>query len=105
MLVERRCSPRSRVHLYFNKYIDGQPYLCECLELSATGMLVRRIREPDFERACYAIEIARGTDVDADRLWLCVTPIWSVAGFEGLGFIAQSQRDRERVDTLLRACA
>src|SRR5438093_11271838 len=105
MLAERRSCPRSRVHLYFNKYIDGQPYLCEAIELSSSGMLLRRIHEPDLDRVLYGIEIARGASKEPELIWLCGTRIWSCAGFEALGFVAQSDRDLERVNSLIRSCA
>ena len=59
---ERRAAPRRPVDVYFNKYIDGQPFVCEAIELSTTGMLVRKIHEPDAPRACYAVEIASMTE-------------------------------------------
>src|SRR5262245_15960625 len=76
-------------HLYFNKYIDGVPHLCEALEISMTGMLVRRLHEPERDLACYAVELAPepdtrdavATDGDrpepAERVWLCASPVWS----------------------------
>jgi hypothetical protein len=57
MELDRRSAPRTPAHLYFNKYIDGVPHLCEALEISMTGMLVRRVHEPDEDLACYAVEI------------------------------------------------
>ena len=100
MNVDRRSSPRVRANVYFNKYIDGQPYLCEALELSATGMLARRVHEPDAPLACYALELAGTTD-EAERLWLCATPVWTNGDLQALSFVAQSDRDRKRIADLL----
>ncbi|APR79882.1 Hypothetical protein A7982_05229 [Minicystis rosea] len=81
--------------MYFNKYIDGQPYLCETLELSESGMLIRRIAEPEATRACYAVELAQGPLSPGDeRIWLCATPVWQSGDLEALRFVAQSERDR-----------
>ncbi len=99
METERRSAPRSPASIYFNKYIDGQPHLCEAIELSATGMLVRKVHEPEAARACYAIEIAPGSE--GEGVWLCATPVWSSGPFEALGFVGQSPRDRERVEALI----
>jgi hypothetical protein len=117
MLADRRAAPRSRSAVYFNKYIDGQPYLCEALELSTSGMLVRRVHEPDAPRACYAVELAlvdvRGsgaasgpspqTPVEGDRLWLCASSVWSDGELEALRFVAQSDDDRRRMERLIAA--
>jgi hypothetical protein len=99
METERRSAPRSPASIYFNKYIDGQPHLCEAIELSATGMLVRKVHEPEGSRACYAIEIAPGSE--GCGVWLCATPVWSSGPFEALGFVGQSPADRERIEALI----
>ncbi len=106
LAAERRVAARKPVHIYLNKYVDGVPHLCEALELSMTGVLVRRIHEPDGERACYALEIARDQPTRADeRVWLCATPIWRSGRFEALGFVGQSHLDRLRLAALLHEAA
>ena len=102
---ERRAAPRRCVDVYFNKYIDGQPFVCEAIELSTTGMLVRKIHEPDAPRACYAVEIASMSEGGEERIWLCATPVWTDGRVEALGFVGQSDRDRERLARLLDAAA
>jgi hypothetical protein len=99
---ERRAAPRRAAHVYFNKYIDGQPYLCEAVEMSATGMLVRRVAEPDTSRACYALEIAAGPMTPGDaRIWLCAAPVWQQGDIEALRFVAHSDRDRDALLDLI----
>jgi len=102
METERRAAPRRPASVYFNKYIDGQPYLCETLSLSETGMLLRRVGEPYAARACYAIELAAGPlEAGEERLWLCASPVWQVGDVEALRFVAQSERDRSRLADLI----
>jgi hypothetical protein len=102
METERRAAPRSPARVYFNKYIDGRPHLCEAVELSSTGMLTRRIHEPDAERAAYAIELAGGPLAAGDeRVWLCASPVWSDGELEALRFIECSDRDRALVEGLI----
>ncbi len=92
---ERRAAPRRSAQVYFNKYIDGHPYLCEALELSETGMLIRRVAEPDTKSACYALELAAGPLMPGEeRIWLCASPVWQRGSVEALRFVAQSDRDR-----------
>ena len=101
MNSERRTSPRAKASVYFNKYIDGRPHLCEAVELSSTGMLLRRIHEPDAERAAYAVEIAAG----GERVWLCASPVWSRGDLEALRFVECSERDQAALDGLLARLA
>ncbi len=98
MDIERRAAPRHRTSVYFNKYIDGHPYAAEVIELLMTGMLLRRIHEPDAPRAAYAIELAAD---EGDRMWLCGTPVWTSGPFEALGFVGQSAADRARLEALI----
>jgi hypothetical protein len=106
METERRAAPRSSARVYFNKYIDGHPHLCEAVELSSTGMLVRRIHEPDAPRAAYAVELAPGPlEAGAERLWLCASPVWSTGELEALRFVECSDRDRALLDDLVARVA
>ncbi|HVY44622.1 MAG TPA: PilZ domain-containing protein [Minicystis sp.] len=105
MSSERRAAARRKVDVYFNKYIDGQPFVCEAIELSESGMLVRRIHEPDAPRACYAVEIAAHGGGGEERIWLCATSVWSDGKVEALGFIGQSERDKTRLAKLLALVA
>ncbi|HEY4122775.1 MAG TPA: hypothetical protein VGM56_33155 [Byssovorax sp.] len=101
MSNERRAAPRRNVEVYFNKYIDGQPFVCEALELSETGMLARKIHEPDAPRACYAVELAGDDATGEERVWLCATPVWTDGKVEALGFVGQSDRDKARLAALV----
>src|SRR5580700_934732 len=78
MNAERRAAPRTSARVYFNKYVDGHPHLCEAVELSRTGMLLRRVHGPDAPRAAYALELASGPLAPGEtRVWLCGSPVWS----------------------------
>jgi hypothetical protein len=106
MNTERRAAPRSSARVYFNKYIDGQPHLCEAVEISSTGMLARRIHEPDAPRAAYAIELAPGPLGSGDeRVWLCASPVWSAGDLEALRFVECSDRDRALLQGVLARVA
>jgi hypothetical protein len=102
MQLDRRAAPRTEARIYFNKYIDGHPHLCEAVELSMTGMLVRRVLEPDAQRAAYAVEIAPGPlEHGGERVWLCATPVWSAGDLEALRFVECSDKDRALLDAML----
>jgi hypothetical protein len=105
MDLERRRSPRTRARVYFNKYIDGRPHLCEALELSATGMLARRVHEPDDERAAYAVEISEPDAPASERVWVCASPVWRSGEIEALVFVESSRRDRALLEALVARIA
>jgi hypothetical protein len=106
MTTERRAAPRSEARVYFNKYIDGHPHLCEAVEISPTGMLARRIHEPDAPRAAYAVELAAGPlDPGEERVWLCASPVWSDGEFEALRFVECSDRDRALLQGVIACVA
>jgi hypothetical protein len=106
MRTERRAAPRTSTRVYFNKYIDGRPHLCEAVELSSTGMLARRIHEPDAPRAAYAVELAPGPlEPGEERVWLCACPVWSDGELEALRFVECSDRDRALLQGFLSRVA
>ena len=88
---DRRRAPRRPVAMLFNKYSGGTPFVAEAIEISATGMLVRRIAEPDFTQACYAVEIG---DPTGPTRWLCASPVWRDGDLEALRFVSHSDADR-----------
>jgi hypothetical protein len=99
--MELRAAPRSSVRIFANEYIDRVPCLCEVLELSQTGMLVRRLLGPESELATYAIELGREDGVGADRMWLCAASVWKSDALEALAFVGHSDTDRKRLGDLL----
>jgi hypothetical protein len=100
MDTERRSARRAPLHLFCNQYIDGTPCLSEALEMSMSGLLVRRVLGPSLDRATYAIEIASAQSRDG-RVWLCATPVWRVGAYEALKFVSQSETDRLKLANLL----
>lgn len=98
---ERRRAARRAVQLYFNKYIDGVPYTCEALELSTSGVLLRKIAEPDVVRDAYAVEIGPEYAAPEERLWLYATLVWSLGPYEALGFVGPSRENHRRLLDLI----
>jgi len=106
MNVERRAAPRVETRVYLNKYVDGHPHLCEALEMSATGMLVRRVHGPDAPRAAYALELAAGPlEAGQERVWVCASPVWAAGDLEALRFVECSDADRAKLEGLLARMA
>lgn len=84
---DRRKMPRAALTgILFNKYIDGFPFTGELLDLSETGVRVRRIHEPDLVRESYPVEIE--LPGIPERLWLWARTVWTDDDEQALRFIA-----------------
>lgn len=100
---DRRHSPRTRVDLLFNKYIDGYPHLCRTIDVSAGGLLLERVSEPAVEREFYPVEIGLldpKEDV-VERLWVWAKQVWSDGERQALEFVDVGERDRTKLQLLL----
>jgi hypothetical protein len=98
---DRRQNPRASFGLlFFNKYIDGFPHLGALLEMSATGMLVRKINEPAEGRSFYSIEL--GIPWTQERLWLWTRRVRSSGDREALRFVGMGPAERARIEALVR---
>jgi hypothetical protein len=84
------------VRFYFNKYIDGIPHVCEALELSQSGLVARRIGEPESLVGVVALELDDG----AERVWVCAERVHREGELEVLRFVATSSADRARLSRL-----
>jgi hypothetical protein len=102
MNVERRAAPRSPARVLFNRYVDGQPQICEAVEMSTTGMLARRVHAPAPPRDAYLLEMAGGPlQPGEERAWVCAMPVWSAGEYEALCFVECSERDRELIEAMV----
>ena len=100
---ERRQSPRTRVDLLFNKYIDGYPHLCRTIDVSTGGLLLERVSEPAIDREFYPVEIGL-LDPKADmveRLWIWAKQVWTDGERQALEFVDLEERDRTKLNRLL----
>lgn len=105
-MTERRRMARARFgRMLFNKYVDGFPHTAELLDLSATGMLVRKIHEPQVTRDFFSLEL--GVPGSTERMWLWARRVWSEGDKEALRFVGIDPMDRVRlvrmVDRALKA--
>jgi hypothetical protein len=102
MNAERRAAPRSPARVLFNRYVDGQPQICEAVELSTTGMLARRVHAPEPARDTWLLEMAPGPlQPGEERAWVCATPVWQKGEHEALSFVECSDRDRELIEAMV----
>jgi hypothetical protein len=97
---ERRRANRARLgRVLFNKYIDGFPHMAELVDLSASGMLVRRIHEPALPRDFFPVEL--GIPGTAERMWLWARRVWTSGDREALRFVGIDPIDRARLGRIV----
>ena len=108
MHEDRRQSPRQRVDLLFNKYIDGYPHLCRILDVSEGGLLLARVNEPKVEREFYPVEIGLLEPESVEtpkRVWLWAKQVWSDDGRQALRFVGIEERDKRALREMLTRAA
>jgi PilZ domain len=68
-MSDRRTALRQPMDLYFNKFLQGYPYLCRSVDLSAQGMLVETFVEPEFPEDRFPLELRLPDDDEAVWVW------------------------------------
>jgi len=106
-MTDRRQSPRKRVDLLFNKYIDGYPHLCRTIDVSEGGLLLERVSEPNVSRDFYPVEIGLmempkdGEESAPERVWLWAKQVWTDGTLQALKFIGVEESDLKKLHKLL----
>src|SRR5690606_38962839 len=100
-MKERRANPRKQVDIYFNKFIEGYPYLCRCLDLSPGGALVETFAEPQAAVERFPIEL-RLTSED-ESMWVWVRHQRTVGTRQALQFVSVSEPVRRKLEQRLAA--
>jgi len=94
-MLERRRSRRLPVDLYFNRYVDGHPYLCRAVNVSAGGALAHTYVEPDNQPGSFAVELELpGT---TEPVWAWVHGKRRECGRLAMRFLGVSADDRQRL--------
>ncbi|MBX3188683.1 MAG: hypothetical protein KF819_16820 [Labilithrix sp.] len=105
MIYERRNDGRAtfgqRERVFANKYIDGIPHVVELIDASASGLLIRRILEPESDRETYPLELCIGSLT----LWAWTRRVWRSGRREALRIVCADPIGRARLRKLLRAAA
>jgi hypothetical protein len=97
---DRRGDGRARFRgVFANKYIEGIPHLVELVDVSASGLQVRRILEPESASMTYPLELSIG----GVTLWAWTRRIWRRGNREALHMVSTDTVDRARLRKFLRA--
>ena len=99
MKSDRRIDGRARFHgIFANKYIEGVPHVVELLDVSASGLQVRRILEPESPTQTYPLELSIG----GVMLWAWTRRVWRRGNREALRIVSADTVDRARFQKFLR---
>gem|GEM_PF-575220 len=97
---ERRGSGRvASAGVFANKYVDGIPHIVEVLDVSSSGLAVRRILEPETGAETYPLELC----IDGVTLWAWTRRVWRRGSREALRIVAADAVERARFTKVVRA--
>ena len=89
---ERRNSSRRNLDLFFNKFLNGHPYLCRTLDVSPTGLLAVTYTEPDSQSESFPVEIRLPNSHES--LWLWAKTVRWTGRQQAMKFVRMARRDR-----------
>lgn len=96
--LNRRLDRRVPVELFVNQYVDGHPVLCDALDLSWSGMLLRHRAEPP-ELALYALEF--GLPEREGSLWAFARPAWQRGRLQAVRIVGMDREDNRELARFL----
>ena len=88
--LNRRLDRRVPVEVFVNQYVDGVPTMCNTLDISWSGMLVKHLREPP-DLAMFAIEF--GLPEREGALWAFARPVWQMGKLQALRIVGMDSDD------------
>jgi hypothetical protein len=93
---ERRFQARARFGgLFVNKHVDGMAHLARVLDLSAGGMMVRKVLEPELGRTFFAVEL--GIPWTDERFWIWARCVRDWGDLQALRFVGLRDPERSRL--------
>ena len=97
---ERRVGPRARFNgLFVNKHIEGLPHLARVLDLSESGMMVRKILEPALARTFFAVEL--GIPWTNERFWIWTRCVRDWGDLQALRFLGLATEEQARLAAIV----
>jgi hypothetical protein len=98
-MMERRSAPRTRLDLFFNKYLDGHPHLCRLLDLSSRGLLARTVSEPKTKAEAFTIELQ--LPGASTSVWAWARSVRHRGEMQALELIGMNDADRQELERAL----
>lgn len=100
---ERRNYHRKTLDLFFNKFLNGHPYLCRTIDVSPKGLLAVTFTEPDTQAESFPVEIRLPNSHDS--LWLWAKTVRWTGRHQAMKFVRVGRRDRARLNAELSFAA
>jgi hypothetical protein len=100
---ERRTADRRLVDVFFNKFLDGYPYLCRSLDVSEHGVLVETYAEPEVDAERFPLELR--FPHAKETLWLWARRVRRNGRQEAFEFLAMSQPAQKRLHQWIQEAA
>ncbi len=101
-MFDRRRAERKPVEIFFNKYLEGHPYLARTVDLSEGGVLCQGYIEPARGPEGFPVEIL--LPEATEPLWIWARRIGRRGTFSVLRFMGMAADDERRlVEYLSRA--
>jgi PilZ domain len=85
--------------LYFNKFLQGYPYLCRAVDLSVGGILVETFAEPEFPVDRFPLELRLPDESDA--LWVWARHVRREGTRQALEFVSLSKPASQKLSRYL----
>jgi len=102
-MSERRHTKRLPFDVFFNKFLDGHPYLCRAVDISESGILCDVFTAPATRHESFPIELR--LPGEQRSLWVWGRKIRTAGKREAIRFLALHMDDRAMLDRFLHACA
>ena len=102
-MPERRNNVRRPFDIFFNKFLDGHPYLCRAVDISRHGILCDVFTEPQSVQQSFPIELR--LPGEERSLWVWGRKLRTSGKREAIRFIALHAEDRMALDRYLTTLA
>jgi len=102
-MSERRRHTRQQVDLFFNKFLDGHPYLCRAVDLSEKGLLAVTYTEPELRAESFPLELR--LPGQKRSLWVWARTARRGERHHAIEFLRMDPKDRAVLDRHLTAYA
>ena len=98
---ERRRSNRLNLDLFFNKFLNGHPYLCRTLDVSPSGLLATTFTEPRDQPDIFPLELRLPNSQES--LWLWARTVRRSGHHQAMKFEKMGRRERAKLRAQFQA--
>jgi len=92
---ERRRSERLNLDLFFNKFLNGHPYLCRTLDVSPSGILATTFTEPTSQPDRFPVELRMPESNES--IWLWAKSVRRSGHQQAMAFEKLGRKDRAKL--------